>query len=163
VIELDLQVAVRPAGAWVPDQGQVACWVEAALGPAREAAQLTVRVVEREEMTALNETYRRKSGPTNVLSFPFEAPPGVELPLLGDIVICAAVVAEEAAAQGKAPEAHWAHMVVHGTLHLLGHDHIEPSEAEAMESLERRTLAGLGYSDPYEEEARDRIQDAGRG
>lgn len=162
MIELDMQVVARPANAWVPDEGHVSRWVEAALEPAREVTQLTVRVVGRDEMAGLNETYRGKSGPTNVLSFPFEAPPGVTLPLLGDIVICAAVVAGEAAEQEKTAEAHWAHIVVHGTLHLLGHDHVEPAEAEEMESLERRILAGLGYPDPYQEEARDRIQDAGR-
>ena len=158
-----MQVAVEPGCAWLPDEYQVRRWVEAALGAARPEAQLTVRVVEPEEMTELNETYRHKPGPTNVLSFPFEVPPGVDVPLLGDIVICAAVVAQEAGEQGKRPPAHWAHMVVHGCLHLLGYDHIEPAQAEAMESLERQTLAGLGYSDPYAEEDRDRIQDAGQG
>ena len=103
-----------------------------------------------DEVHELNREWRGKDKPTNVLSFPFEAPPGVDIPLLGDIIICAAVVEHEASEQGKALEAHWAHMVIHGTLHLLGYDHIEEGEAEEMEGLEIRLLAGLGYANPYE-------------
>ena len=106
--------------------------------------------MDEDEGAELNEAYRRKQGPTNVLSFPFEAPPGVELSLLGDIVVCAPVVAREAGEQGKILESHWAHMVVHGCLHLLGYDHMEPVEAEAMEALETEILGGLGYPNPYE-------------
>jgi len=90
-----------------------------------------------------------------VLSFPFEAPPGIELPLLGDLIICRQVVEQEAAEQGKNPEAHWAHMVVHGTLHLLGYDHIEDEEAEEMEALETEIMLALGYPDPYISEKED--------
>ena len=90
-----------------------------------------------------------KDGATNVLSFPHEQLPGIAPSLLGDVVICAPVVASEAVAQGKSLEAHWAHMVVHGVLHLQGYDHQNSAEAEEMESLERRILAGLGYPDPY--------------
>lgn len=147
MIELDLQIASDAAG--IPAAEEFRAWVAAALAGRREAAELTIRVVDAEESAELNGTYRHKSGPTNVLSFPFEAPPGVVLPLLGDIVICAPVVGREAAEQGKAPAAHWAHMTVHGCLHLLGYDHIEPAEAEIMESLERTVLSGLGYADPY--------------
>jgi len=148
-LELDYQLALEPESA-VPGEGAVRRWVEAALEGRREAAELTVRIVDEEESAELNQAYRKKQGPTNVLSFPFEAPPGVELSLLGDIVICAPVVAREAREQGKAPEAHWAHMVVHGSLHLLGYDHIEAAEAEAMEALETAILARLGYPNPYE-------------
>ncbi len=116
-------------------------------------AEMTVRIVDRDEISALNETYRHKSGPTNVLSFPFEAPPEVELDLLGDVIIAADVVAAEAPAQGKSEMAHWAHMVVHGTLHLLGYDHLDESEAETMESLEVRILAQLDYPNPYQQKA----------
>lgn len=147
-VELDWQVAVHAAD--LPAESSVLRWVKAALGDRSERdAQLTVRVVDKAESTALNGRYRGKYSATNVLSFPFEAPDEIDLPLLGDLVICAPVVAREAREQGKAQEAHWAHMVVYGCLHLIGYDHIEQAEAEGMESLERRILAGLGYSDPY--------------
>jgi probable rRNA maturation factor len=109
-----------------------------------------VRITDEAEIRELNATYRGKDYATNVLSFPFEAPPGVDIPLLGDIVVCAAVVAREAAEQEKPLQAHWAHMVIHGTLHLLGYDHIEEADAEEMEGLEIRLLADLGYANPYE-------------
>ncbi|WP_303903355.1 rRNA maturation RNase YbeY [Thiohalomonas denitrificans] len=151
-VELDWQVAVTATG--LPADNSVIQWVEAALGESTESAtQLTVRVVDEAESTALNGRYRGKHKPTNVLSFPFEAPPGVEFPLLGDLVICAPIVEREAMEQGKGQEAHWAHMVVHGCLHLLGYDHVDPAEAETMEALERRILASLGYRDPYAEPA----------
>jgi len=101
------------------------------------------------ESRELNHTYRGKDKPTNVLSFPFEAPPGIELPLLGDLIICRQVVEQEAQEQEKTLEAHWAHMVIHGSLHLLGYDHIEDDEAEEMESLETEIMLALGYPDPY--------------
>lgn len=100
-------------------------------------------------MRALNARYRGRDYATNVLSFPAELPPGVDVPLLGDIVVCAPVVAREAAEQHKAPRAHWAHMLVHATLHLLGHDHEQPHDATRMEALETRILAALGFPDPY--------------
>ncbi len=147
-LELDLQIALDLPG--LPAESDFRRWAEAALAGAGYArdAQLTIRVVNEAEGAALNETYRHKPGPTNVLSFPFAAPPQVESPLLGDIVICAPVVLREAVVQGKTPEAHWAHLVAHGVLHLLGYDHDE-AHAEAMESLEIRILAELGYPDPY--------------
>jgi probable rRNA maturation factor len=148
MIDLDLQVATDTGD--IPDEAAIRGWVEAVLSGRREEAQLTVRITDAAEITELNRTYRGKDKPTNVLSFPFEAPPGVALPLLGDIVICAAVVADEALQQGKPLEAHWAHMVVHGVLHLLGYDHIEEAEAQVMEGLEIELLAGLGYANPYE-------------
>jgi probable rRNA maturation factor len=113
-------------------------------------AELTIRIVASTEMAALNFNYRHKKGATNVLSFPFDMPEGTgEIPLLGDIVICAEVVSAEAKAQGKDLEAHWAHMVVHGVLHLLGHDHIDTAEAEEMETREITILKKLGYNNPY--------------
>lgn len=126
-------------------------WVEAALRGAkrRKPAELAIRVVDTDEGRALNRDYRGKDYATNVLSFPAELPPGVALPLLGDLAICAPVVLREAAEQGKLARDHWAHLTVHGVLHLLGHDHIEDAEAEAMEALETRILAGLGIADPY--------------
>lgn len=148
MIDLDLQIASAAPG--LPTADDFRCWVDAALSERRDEVELTIRVVDEPESAELNGTYRHKQGPTNVLSFPFEAPPGVELPLLGDIVICAPVVAREAAEQGKTAAAHWAHMTVHGCLHLLGYDHIEPAEAEIMETLEKDVLSALGYADPYD-------------
>jgi probable rRNA maturation factor len=126
-------------------------WVEAALAGARrrKPAELAIRIVGTREGRALNRDYRGKDYATNVLSFPVELPPGVSLPLIGDLAICAPVVAREAAEQGKPANHHWAHMTVHGVLHLLGYDHIEDTQAEAMEALETRILAKLGIPDPY--------------
>jgi probable rRNA maturation factor len=144
---LDLQVASDAPG--LPGEAQLQAWAEAALRDEREETELTIRIVDEPESQALNRDYRDKDKPTNVLSFPFEAPPGVACELLGDLVICAPVVAREAAEQGKSAQAHWAHMVVHGVLHLLGYDHEEDAQAEAMEALEVQILAGLDIADPY--------------
>jgi probable rRNA maturation factor len=133
----------------LPSDRQFERWVRAALADRAEAV-LTIRIVDREESRQLNARYRGKDAATNVLSFPVEVPPEVDLPLLGDIVICAPVVADEAERQGKAAEAHWAHLTIHGVLHLLGHDHEEPAQAAAMESLEIRLLDSLGIADPYQ-------------
>lgn len=124
----------------------------AAAVPYRACASAVLRVVGEEEGAMLNERWRGKRGPTNVLSFPAEIPPGVRSAHLGDIVVCAPVVLREAAAQGKPPAAHWAHMTVHGLLHLLGYEHDSDVTASAMEALETRILARLGYTDPYEQE-----------
>ena len=114
-------------------------------------AELTIRFVDEKESAELNEQYRDKTGSTNVLSFPFEAPPDVELDLLGDLIICSDVVKKQASEQGKEELAHWAHMVVHGTLHLLGYDHLTDDEAIIMEMKEIQILSQLGYTDPYRE------------
>lgn len=112
--------------------------------------ELTIRIVDEVEAQQLNETWRQRTGPTNVLSFPYECPECIEnLGLLGDIVICAPLVAREAAEQQKSGHAHWAHLVIHGTLHLLGYDHTDDSQAQAMENLEIRILHNLGYPNPY--------------
>ena len=126
-------------------------WVNAALGGAkrRKPADMAIRIVGTREGRTLNRDYRGKDYATNVLSFPVELPPGVTLPLIGDLAICAPVVTREAAEQGKLANHHWAHMTVHGVLHLLGYDHIDEAEAEAMEALEARILAKLGIADPY--------------
>ena len=119
-LDLDLQIALDMPG--LPAEADLHRWAEAALVGAdyQKDAELTIRIVNEAEITALNESYRHKQGPTNVLSFPFEPPPEIVTPLLGDIVICAPVVLHEAINQGKAVAAHWAHLVAHGVLHLLG-------------------------------------------
>lgn len=133
----------------IPTPRSVRRWVRAALDDGHADAMVCVRIVDEAEMRELNARYRGRDHATNVLSFPAELPPGVDLPLLGDIVVCAPVVAHEAAEQGKPARAHWAHMLVHATLHLLGHDHEQASEAERMEALETRILARLKFPDPY--------------
>lgn len=150
-LELDVQYATGST-AGLPARRSIESWVRAALVGRRRGAQLAVRIVTEEEGRALNERFRRRAGPTNVLSFPFEHPGRMRPPLLGDIVLCAPVVQREATEQGKPPRAHWAHLVVHGVLHLLGHDHEDSREAEHMEGLERKILARLGYPDPYASE-----------
>lgn len=145
-----IEVQCACAGVEVPALEQIRDWAAAALAGCREGLELTVRVVDEPEGARLNETYRHRRGATNVLSFPFEAPADdVPWSLLGDVVVCAPVVAREAAEQGVDPEAHWAHVVVHGVLHLLGYDHERVEEARIMESLEVMILARLGLSDPY--------------
>ncbi len=147
----DVAVGYATSRKGVPAPATFRRWVEAALKGARrrKATEVAIRIVDADEGQALNRQYRGRDYATNVLSFPADFPPGVELPLIGDLVICAPVVAREAADQGKKPADHWAHMTVHGTLHLLGYDHIEDADAEAMEALETRILAGLGIPDPY--------------
>ena len=148
-LDLDLQVACEAPG--LPDAERLRAWAAAALAGRREAAELTIRVVGETEGTQLNQRYRGRPGPTNVLSFPFDLPPGLPpQDLIGDLVICAPVVAREAQEQGKPEEAHWAHMVVHGTLHLLGYDHLTDPDAAEMEAMEAVILAGLGFPSPYE-------------
>lgn len=131
----------------VPDNAALNAWATAALG--QKDLSVTLRIVGEQEMTELNEQYRHKSGATNVLSFPFENPPGAESNILGDIVVCAPVVEREAREQGKTLQSHWSHMVIHGILHLRGYDHETDEEAKAMEDLETRILAGLGFDAPY--------------
>jgi probable rRNA maturation factor len=149
--KLDVAVGYIAPRKGVPASASFRRWIEAALKGARrrKATELSVRIVDLEEGQALNLQYRGRDYATNVLSFPVELPPGVDLPLIGDLVICAPVVAREAAEQGKKPADHWAHLTIHGTLHLLGYDHIDEAEAEAMEALETKVLAGLGIADPY--------------
>jgi len=149
-IQLDIQTAVNEDDVEPPSCQLLQHWVEIALAGRVQQAEMTIRIVDEREITELNQTYRKKAGPTNVLSFPFESDVELEVPLLGDVVICAAVVQQEAQAQNKSLQAHWAHMVIHGTLHLLGYDHLTESEASEMESLEIDLLQQLGYTNPYE-------------
>lgn len=147
-IFVDLQIATENIEG-LPTEEQIVQWATAAVQPEGDEVEMTVRIVDEAESHELNLTYRGKDRSTNVLSFPFECPDEVELPLLGDLVICRQVVEREAAEQEKPLMAHWAHMVVHGSLHLLGYDHIEDDEAEEMESLETQIMQGLGFDDPY--------------
>ncbi len=134
----------------LPSNKQLRTWAEAVLSHChRPRASLSVRIVGAAESARLNARYRGQRAPTNVLSFPCDLPLPDGAPWLGDIVVCAPVVAREARRQDKPLAAHWAHMVVHGVLHLLGHDHRRPRQAARMERLEQRLLAEFGFPDPY--------------
>lgn len=149
-VELELAVAASVATPPGTDGLQQAAMVTLQVANADDidTVQLSVRIVDEAESAQLNEHYRGRAYATNVLSFPAEVTmPGLRI--LGDLAVCAHVVEREAQAQGKTVHAHWAHMIVHGVLHLLGFDHIEDDEADIMEALERRVLAQLGYDDPY--------------
>ena len=145
-VTLDLQLATQQTE--LPARSDLETWAEHGWQGDGET-EVTLRIVDEAEGHELNQQYRGKDYATNVLSFPFEAPPGVSLVLLGDLVICAGVVEREAREQGKTSRAHWAHLVIHGMLHLQGYDHQDANEAETMENLEVRLLAELGFSDPY--------------
>lgn len=147
VLELDLQIATQHP---VPDKRLFKSWINNVLEDRIQNAELTIRIVDEEEGKNLNETWRKSKGATNVLSFPAGEASEFNPDFLGDIVICAPVLEKEATEQGKSIEAHWAHMVIHGTLHLLGYDHTEEEEAKLMESIEIKLLCSLGYANPYE-------------
>ena len=147
-LRLSVQYGVARAG--LPADSALHRWAHAALkGLRRRRVALGLRIVGSAESAALNGRFRRKSYPTNVLSFPFEAPPGTRSDILGDLVICAPVVRREARTQRKSVNAHWAHMVVHGILHLRGYDHRKRQDAAVMEKMEIRLLKELGYANPY--------------
>ena len=153
-VRLDVSVGYALPRAGLPAAVSFRKWVAAALAGRIREADLAIRIVGTREGRALNRHYRGKDYATNVLSFPAELPEGlpagVRLPLLGDLVICAPVVAREAREQRKPLAAHYAHLTVHGALHLLGWDHEDPREADCMEQLEREILAGLGLPDPHQ-------------
>lgn len=133
-----------------PDEAAFQRWAEAALASVEEDCELSIRLVDEDESAELNSQYRGKTGPTNVLSFPFDSDIALEPTLLGDLVICVPIVEKEAQQQDKIAEHHWAHMVIHGCLHLLGYDHIEDDEAEEMETLEIQILHKMNITNPYE-------------
>jgi probable rRNA maturation factor len=161
-VQVEVQLAVDSATLkFVPSAEVIQQWASAAVQQAEVASsesqaekQMTVRIVDVDEVTQLNTQYRQKTGATNVLSFPFEWP--AEVPEeardanLGDLVVCAEVVEQEAEAQQKSLEAHWAHMIVHGTFHLLGYDHLTDDDAQQMEAKEISVLNDFGYANPYE-------------
>jgi probable rRNA maturation factor len=147
---IDVQVSSARSG--LPGVAKLRHWARAALAGRRRDAELSIRIVDAAESRALNHRYRDKDRATNVLAFPAELPEELGVSLLGDLVICREVVEAEAQAQAKPADAHWAHMVVHGVLHLLGYDHVRPDDAEAMERLEAEIMAELGWPDPYREQ-----------
>jgi probable rRNA maturation factor len=150
MIELDLQNASQGTA---PSLEQLQLWCSKGLSPRSGDSELTIRLVDETEARELNNTWRHKDYATNVLSFPADIPEDLlDIPLLGDLVICVAVVEREAAEQGKELAAHWAHLVIHGCLHLLGYDHVDDDDALEMEDLERQLLAELNYPDPYADE-----------
>ncbi|MDJ0739194.1 MAG: rRNA maturation RNase YbeY [Gammaproteobacteria bacterium] len=149
-VAVDVQLAVDDDG--LPSREQIDGWAKAAWRDPVHDAEVVVRITDEAESRHLNREFRGRDAPTNVLSFPYEAVPEIELRHIGDLVLCAPVVLREADAQGKRRDAHWAHMVVHGMLHLQGYDHVDESDAATMEALETAILAGLGYPAPYDDE-----------
>lgn len=154
-VQLDVQYACVDNGA-LPSLSQFKQWIDTTLQMETNHSvltdkqpELTVRIVSEEEGRSLNQQWRHRDYPTNVLAFPFDSFPAMDLPLLGDLVICAPVVVDEAAQQQKSLTAHWAHLVIHGTLHLLGYDHQTDAQADIMENLEIQILQQLGYPNPY--------------
>ncbi len=145
--QIEIQTIFESAGQ--PDQQQIQLWIDTALADYDQDTEIVVRIVDEQESAELNEQYRHKSGPTNILSFPVDLPEGIELDLLGDLVICAPVLEKEALEQDKILEHHWAHIIVHGVLHLLGYDHIDDNEAELMENKEIAILSKLHINNPY--------------
>jgi probable rRNA maturation factor len=150
---LHIELASVVRGRWVPPAREIARWAGAALGSVGHGREISVRIVGPQEIKALNARFRGRNKPTNVLSFPAAVPAGgqpqAELAPLGDLVICPAVLQKEAREQDKPLRAHWAHLVVHGTLHLVGYDHELLRDAARMERREIRVLGGLGFPDPY--------------
>lgn len=147
--QLELQIATTATN--LPSSAQFQSWIDAALSDQSEVFEVVIRLVDEAESAQLNQEYRGKTGATNILSFEFEAPEGVPLNLLGDLVICAPVVEKEALEQDKMLDCHWAHLVVHGVLHLRGYDHLDETEAEEMEAKEIKILKQLNISNPYQE------------
>lgn len=154
---VEIQVSDRLDEAEAPDPDSIIAWAQWASGEITDlrtelpdTTELCIQLVTADEMAELNGQYRRQPKPTNVLSFPYDPMPGVEVPVLGDMAICPAVLTQEAAEQGKSLDEHWAHIVIHGVLHLRGFDHIDDADAEQMETIERTLLAQHGIQDPYE-------------
>jgi probable rRNA maturation factor len=147
---LTVDISVASTASNLPSATDMEHWISAALDGRSSDTEISLRIVDEAEITALNSDYRNKQGPTNVLSFPADLPDEVATPLLGDIVICAPVVEREAGEQNKTLAAHWAHLLVHGTLHLLGYDHEHEQEAAEMEARETNILTGLDFPAPYQ-------------
>ena len=148
-IEVDIQHHVEHKDC--PSDDLITHWAQLALNLRAQDTEISVLIVDNDEMSALNQEYRHKQGPTNVLAFPFEGPDDLDLPLLGDLVICLPKMMEEASAQHKTLEQHFAHLTIHGCLHLLGYDHDIAERAEQMEQLEIDLLKKLNFPNPYQE------------
>ena len=148
---LDFQVVSKSKS--LPSKEQFQCWVDAILSDESQNSEIVIRIIDEAEMILFNEQYRDKKGPTNILSFPFDVPEGIESDLLGDLLVCAPIVEKESQQQKKILDHHWAHMIVHGVLHLLGYDHINESDAEEMETLEIEILIKIKIENPYEEKS----------
>lgn len=146
---IDVDVQFVSQSPQIPDRQSIKMWVRTVLADYNKDTELVIRVVDEYEGTELNKKWRQMDTPTNVLSFPVSNIEAINHNILGDIVICAPVVTREAREQGKSIDAHWAHIVIHGVLHLLEYDHITKEDAEIMETLETDILANLGYADPY--------------
>ena len=146
-VNIDIQYATTKTG--VPGPVKLRKWARLGLADVRDEAVMTIRIVSKKESAALNKAWRGMNKATNVLSFPAGDNPLMP-ELLGDIVLCADVIADEAGQQDKRPDAHWAHMVIHGILHLAGYDHIKPRDAKKMEAIEISKLASLSFPNPYE-------------
>jgi len=147
---VEIQTIFTSAGQ--PDEQQIQLWVDTALEEIERDTEIVVRIVDESEGAELNEQYRHKQGATNILSFPVEIPEGIDLNLLGDLVICAPVLEQEALQQNKILAHHWAHIIMHGVLHLLGYDHLDDQQAEEMESKEIALLQKLNIPNPYQQE-----------
>jgi probable rRNA maturation factor len=150
--QLELQIETKSVAlADLPSEKQFQTWLDAALADQEKEFEVVIRLVDEAESAQLNQDYRGKTGPTNILSFEFEIPDGIPLNLLGDLVICAPLVVKEAQEQHKPVEHHWAHLVIHGVLHLRSYDHVDETEAEEMEAKEIEILKQLNISNPYQE------------
>lgn len=146
---VDLQLACDSSS--IPAHDQFQFWVDSVLVDKSNDSEIVIRIVDEDEMTDFNAQYRDKAKPTNILSFPFDAPEQVDTHLLGDLLVCAPVIERESIEQKKPLDEHWAHMIIHGVLHLLGYDHIDPYDAEEMETLEIQILKKINIANPYEE------------
>ena len=147
-----LEIQTETTASNLPSEAQLQTWVDVALKEYGKESELVIRIVDADESAELKEQYRQKTGPTNILSFPFEAPEHIEIDLLGDLVVCAPVLEKEALEQQKTLHDHWAHIIIHGVLHLLGYDHIVDNEAQIMEEKETQLLKELNITNPYLQE-----------
>jgi probable rRNA maturation factor len=148
---VEIQTIFESAGQ--PSEAHIQLWVDTALEEVNHDTEIVVRIVDEQESAELNEQYRHKKGATNILSFPVEIPEGIDLNLLGDLVICAPVLEQEAQQQNKVLAHHWAHIIIHGVLHLLGYDHLDDEQAEDMENKEIALLQKLNIPNPYQQVA----------
>jgi probable rRNA maturation factor len=146
-MKINLQIATQEKN--IPSESLFKSWVKAALPGKKQKMEITIRLVDIPEITELNKKYRHKKALTNVLAFPFQAPPGIKISILGDLVICAPIANKEAIEQKKSTKAHWAHLTIHGVLHLLGYEHSTQKDAKKMEALEIKILKKLGFPNPY--------------